>query len=82
MMPTRIGLLLVVLTTGLMTGCGPSNYEKNAKVAQKLVNLMDELCVVLEGVKDEASAKTAAPKIDAIATKWAAVKKEATTLLR
>lgn len=47
----------------LLTGCGGDTHEK---VTVDMGKITDELATVLEGVKDEASAKSALSKIESI----------------
>jgi hypothetical protein len=52
--------LLVILMLGVCPGCGGDSHES---LAGESLKLMKELVATLEGIKDEASAKAAKPKL-------------------
>ena len=53
---------LVLLALGaVLGGCGDSHED----AAKQSVDLMEELAVILEGIRDEPTAKAAAQKVDA-----------------
>ena len=67
-----------LLTLALfLTGCGGDTHES---LANETVGLLNEFATVLEGVNDEASAKAAAPKLEAIGTKLSEMKKRVDAL--
>src|SRR2546423_15252003 len=51
-----------------LAGCGPGEREK---LAGETVATMEELNKVLDGVKDEPTAKAAAPKVKELVDRWA-----------
>jgi hypothetical protein len=69
-MPTRTRLIPALLLTLILTGCGRDTPES---VAADASSLMKEFGTALDGVTDEASARDAAAKIDALTARAAAI---------
>lgn len=67
----------VLAFTLLLTGCGGDTHEG---LANETVGLLNEFATVLDGVSDEASAKAAVPKLEAISTKLSEMKKRVDAL--
>ncbi len=59
-------MLMIVLIATALTGCGGETAED---VAKDMAANMKEMAAILNGVTDEASAKAAVPKIDAVRAK-------------
>ena len=63
----RAGLAATSLLIAWLAGCGDNQREK---LAGKTVATMEELNTLLDGVKDEATAKAAAPKMNELVDRW------------
>ena len=61
--------LMLVLLLSLVGACGKSDGDTAEKVFADMTANMQELSTILTGVTDEASAKAAVPKIDAVRAK-------------
>ena len=61
--------LMLVLLLSLVGACGKSDGDTAEKVFADMTANMQELSTILSGVTDEASAKAAVPKIDAVRAK-------------
>ncbi len=62
----------MMVTIALLAGCGGDTHES---VTAEMIAQMKQMTTVLEGVKDEASAKAAVPQLDAIATRMEEIEK-------
>ena len=62
-------LLMLVLVLSLVAGCSRGDGDTAEKVFADMTANMQELSRILTGVTDEASAKAAVPKIDAVRAK-------------
>ena len=63
-----VGLAAAVLLSLWLAGCGDNQREK---LGAETVATMEELNQVLDGVKDEPTAKSAAPKVKELVDRWA-----------
>lgn len=61
-----------IMMMALIVGCGGSSDEP----MKESINIMNEMSVILESVKDEKSAKEVEPKIAALKTRMEAVDKK------
>ena len=61
--------LMLVLLLSLVGACSKSDGDTTEKVFADMTANMQELSTILTGVTDEASAKAAVPKIDAVRAK-------------
>ena len=61
--------LMLVLLLSLVGACSKSDGDTAEKVFADMTANMQELSTILTGVTDEASAKAAVPKIDAVRAK-------------
>jgi hypothetical protein len=68
-LPTAFTLALTLL----FSACGGNKHEA---AAEESIKLMEQIGTTLESVKDEASAKTAATKLEPTMTRMTALKKE------
>jgi hypothetical protein len=59
-------LLMIVLAATFLAGCSGDTAES---VSKEMVANMKEMGVILNGITDEASAKAAVPKIEAVRAK-------------
>ena len=63
--------LIAVVTCVLLVGCGKRDTRE--AVADEMVALINEMNAVLDGVRDEPSAKAAAPKLKMIGDQFEAL---------
>ncbi len=59
-------LLVLALALSLVGGCGRGGGDTAEKVFADMTSNMQEMSAILAGVTDEASAKAAVPRIDAV----------------
>jgi hypothetical protein len=64
----HVGVAAASLLVAWLAGCGPGEQEK---LAGETVATMEELNKVLDGIKDEPTAKAAAPKVNELVDRWA-----------
>src|SRR5262245_54289022 len=62
-MKRLLGLTSILMLLALCPGCGGDTHEK---LAAKAIDTMKEMCTVLDGVKDEESAKAAKGKLKSL----------------
>ena len=62
-------LLVLALALSLVGGCSRGGGDTAEKVFADMTANMQEMSAILAGVSDEASAKAAVPRIDAVRTK-------------
>ena len=67
--------LALVAALLMLTGCGGGANTPEG-VADEMVDIMEEMVTILEGVKDESSAKAAADKINSLSAKGEALGKK------
>ena len=65
---TPVGVAAAALLVAWLAGCGTNEREK---LSGETVATMEELNKLLDGVKDEPSAKVAAPKMNELVDRWA-----------
>ena len=63
---TTVGIVAAFLFVAWLAGCG----GERDKLAGETVATMEELNTVLDGVKDEPTAKAAAPKVNELVDRW------------
>ena len=68
-MKERVKLIALVLAALALAGCGDSHDS----AMSDMIAAMEELNTVLDGVKDEPSAKAAVPKIEALTRQLQAI---------
>jgi hypothetical protein len=74
----RFRIIMTTLVLGLgLAACGGGDHEA---IIEEQADLMDEMLDILEGVTDEASAKEAAKKLEALAEDMQALAKRAEEL--
>lgn len=73
---SRAGTLLMSAVVLCASGCGDSHEA----ITRDMLTTQKELGTILEGVKDEASAQAAVPRVKAIADRLQALKKRSNTL--
>lgn len=62
-------MVLLALVLSLAAGCGRGGGDTAEKVFADMTSNMHEMSAILASVTDEASAKAAVPRIDAVRTK-------------
>ncbi|TNJ32928.1 hypothetical protein [Arenimonas terrae] len=65
----KLMMVVLVLALALVGGCGPSGGDTGDKLFADMSANMREMASILDSVTDEASARAAVPKIDAVREK-------------
>lgn len=73
-------LLMFVLAISLVSGCGGGGGDTAEKVFADMTTNLREMSAILTSVTDEASARAAVPKIDAVRVKMRDCAKRAKTV--
>ena len=76
----KAAFVIVVLAVAGFVGCSGSGGDTAESVSKEIVANMKEMGVILTGITDEASAKAAVPKIEAVRGKMRDAGKRAKTV--
>ena len=77
-MKRMANLFLAIAMVALAAGC--SGLKENDAAAEEMISIIEEFATLLESAKDEASAKAAAVKFDALTERTKALKKRVASL--
>ena len=73
-------LAMSVLAVSVLTSCGSGGGDTAESISKEIVANMKEMGTILSGITDEASAKAAVPKIEAVRAKMRDAAKRAKTV--